>query len=356
MQNMITTLWYAVSRTWAQQLLFLLLVPFSRIYSAIMRLRALGYRIGVLRQNRLPVPVLSVGNLVAGGTGKTPVTALIARYLIGTGRTVAILSRGYGGSCGGGAPQLVSNGRELLLTAEQAGDEPYLLAKTIPGLIVAIGASRYAAGCLVLECAQPDICILDDGFQHLALKRDFDMVLLDARHPLGNGHCLPAGPLREPKSALQRASLIGLTRWSQYLSYDGGEDIPTVHIESKLHEFRMLETQELLDRDTLQNSRFFGVAGIGDPEQFFQGLRDTKMQLVGEQGLPDHCYYTEAMLASLHQRAILVGAEYIITTEKDAVKMLEVAGALRHTIVVASLGLHMHDSQILFEQLEAVFG
>lgn len=356
MHTLMTRLWYASPRSWKQHLLFILLLPCSLVYQIVMRLRAISYRIGILKQRHLPVPVISIGNLVVGGTGKTPVTAAIIAYLRGTGRKVALLSRGYGGSLGGGPAQLVSNGHNIFLTPQEAGDEPYLLAKTFPGLVVAIAGSRYDAGSLVYKTCQPDVFILDDGFQHLALWRDLDVVLLDARHPFGNGCCLPAGPLREPQSALRRASLIGLTRWSPCYGSRDFLGVPAVHIESQLKEFRLLGSNECMSVEILQQAGCYGVAGIADPGQFFDGLRDMGIQLVGEEGLADHCDYSEAIVMSLRQRANSAQAEYIITTQKDAVKLQGLPAELQRTIVVAILGLSIHDEQALFRQLESVLG
>ena len=158
--------------------------------------------------------MISVGNITVGGTGKTPATAFIARLLIGRGLKVAVLSRGYGGSMEG-ETAIVADGRTILLDAGQCGDEPYLLAATVPGLMVVMGADRYSAGMLAMERLSPDIFLLDDGFQHLRLRRDLDILLVDWARPFGNGRTLPAGLLREPLSAVQRADLVVYTRCPQ---------------------------------------------------------------------------------------------------------------------------------------------
>ena len=169
-------------------------------YGELLRVRAWAYATGLLPSRRLGRPVISVGNITVGGTGKTPMTALIARYLMGQGKRVAVLSRGYGGTSRGEA-RIVSDGSKLLLSASEAGDEPYLLAKELPGLMVVIGHDRYEAGRLAERELNPDLFILDDGFQHLRLQRDLNILLLDGRNPFGNGLTLPAGLLREPRSA-----------------------------------------------------------------------------------------------------------------------------------------------------------
>ena len=179
-----------------------------------MRLRALFYEIGIFRVKRLPLPVISVGNITMGGTGKTPTVILIARELMARGKRVAVLTRGYGGSLEG-ETRIVSDGEKLFLSPAEAGDEPCLLASSLPGLMVVMGSDRYRAGCLALKELSPDCFILDDGFQHQRLGRDLDILLLDGTAPFNNGWTLPAGFLREPISAVSRADLVILTRCTE---------------------------------------------------------------------------------------------------------------------------------------------
>jgi tetraacyldisaccharide 4'-kinase len=153
------------------------------------------YRIGILETRKLPRLVISIGNIAVGGTGKTPVTAHLARLIMAQGLKVAVLSRGYGGTLEG-QTAIVSDGREITLSADQCGDEPFLLAKSVPGLAVVIGSDRYAAGQLALKGFDTDIFLLDDGFQHLRLHRDLNILLLDCSRPFGNGwDCLLNGPI-----------------------------------------------------------------------------------------------------------------------------------------------------------------
>ncbi|MFN2165764.1 MAG: tetraacyldisaccharide 4'-kinase, partial [Anaerolineae bacterium] len=163
-------------------------------YGALVRLRSAAYA-GSRRRRRLPVPVISVGNLTVGGTGKTPMIARLAASLLAAGRRPAIVSRGYRGGLektGG----IVSDGHRLLQDAAAAGDEPFMLAMQLPGVPVAVGRDRYEIGRRVIRALSADVILLDDGFQHLRLARDVDILLMDARRPLGNGHVLPRGPLR----------------------------------------------------------------------------------------------------------------------------------------------------------------
>jgi len=183
----------------------------SRLYGLGAGLRRTLYARGVLRTKKLPAPVVSVGNLTVGGTGKTPVVACLARLWRDRGKRVAILSRGYGGGTQG--VTCISDGQNIYKKPPEVGEEPYWLARTLPGVVVYTGACRYAAGLAAWEEFKPDLFLLDDGFQHFQLYRDLDLVLLDAAAPFGNGQLLPRGPLREPLTALAAARVFVLTRF-----------------------------------------------------------------------------------------------------------------------------------------------
>ena len=183
----------------------------SRLYGLGAGLRRTLYARGWLRTKKLPAPVVSVGNLTVGGTGKTPVVACLARLLQDRGKRVAILSRGYGGQSRSVA--CISDGRQTYQKPPEVGEEPYWLARALPGVAVYTGACRFAAGMAAWKECKPDLFLLDDGFQHFQLHRDLDLVLLDAASPFGNGYLLPRGPLREPLTALAAAHSLILTRF-----------------------------------------------------------------------------------------------------------------------------------------------
>ena len=166
------------------RLLLAFLTLLSVPYGFVLSLRAWAYRRGILPSHVLGRPVISVGNLTVGGTGKTPAVAMLAKYFISRGKRVAVLSRGYGGTLRETA--VVSDGERLFHSPAEAGDEPYLLASTVHGLMVVVGVNRWQGGRLALERLAPDLFILDDGFQHLRLKRDLDILLLDSSRPFGN--------------------------------------------------------------------------------------------------------------------------------------------------------------------------
>ena len=181
----------------------------ARGYRGLLGTREWLYARGVLRCRALGVPVVSVGNLTVGGTGKTPAVELAVRTLLELGRRPAVLSRGYGRR--GGGIQVVADGTSIRLDADEGGDEPFLLARRLPGVPVVVGAHRYAAGRQAVERFGARAIVLDDGFQHRTLAKDLEIVMARARAPWGNGRLLPGGPLREPLGALGRAQLIVVT-------------------------------------------------------------------------------------------------------------------------------------------------
>lgn len=303
------------------QLLILLLAPLGQVYSLIQQLRAGLYRVGILKSLRLPRPVVSIGNITVGGTGKTPVTAYIARLLLEQGYKVAVLSRGYGGSLEG-QTVVVSDGATVMLGPRECGDEPYLLASTVPGLMVVIGTDRYAAGQLAMQQLSPDVFLLDDGFQHLRLGRDLNILLLDSSRPFGNGWTLPAGLLREPAAAARRADLIILTRCPEgavVTPLISGK--PAFAASHQLVDALPLPGGKPVPLAALNGPAFLAFAGIAQPEFFFSALRDRGINVVHTLSFPDHAGYDRATLEEIGAALQSSGAEYAITTEKDGVKL-----------------------------------
>jgi len=303
-------------------LLLVILAPLSWLYGFIGRVRIGFYAAGLFRVYRAPVPVISVGNLAAGGTGKTPVVDYIARYLLDQGRRVAIVSRGYGGENHPGV-QLVCAGNGPMLTPRQVGDEPYLLARRNPRALV-LTARRRCEGVrkAVAELAA-DVVLLDDGFQHRAVARDLDIVLLDARRPLGNGLPLPAGHLREFPSALRRGNLFILTRSPEHpvaaLKLPG----PVLHSRHHLSPSLRGSDGSSLPFGELIGKKGLAFAGIADPGSFFAALQQRGLTLGKTLSFADHCRYNAEELEQLRRSAAEV--DYLITTEKDGVKLGDLA-------------------------------
>ncbi len=302
------------------RLVLALLAVLSVPYGLVVRLRALAYGTGIFRVKQLNRPVISVGNLTVGGTGKTPMVALVARLLMSRGKRVAVISRGYGGSLEGGM-HIVSDGKRVLLSAAEAGDEPVHLATTVPGLMAVIGTDRYAAGLLAQERLNPDIFILDDGFQHLRLHRDLNILLMDCRAPLGNGLVLPAGLLREPPAALKRADLVVYTRCTDAKIPTIHGTIPSCRAGHVLAGVELLPSGERQPFTILHGRRGVAFAGIADPDAFFVSLREEGVDLAATVSFGDHCPYGEEEVARLMAASRTAGADFLITTGKDTVKL-----------------------------------
>jgi tetraacyldisaccharide 4'-kinase len=333
----------------ADRLLLNLLKPLSAPYALALRLRSAAYEAGLFRSFQLPRPVVAVGNLTVGGTGKTPMVVYLARWFMERGKRVTVLSRGYGGSLQGKV-SIVADGLTIQLSPVEAGDEPYLLACSVPGLSVVIGADRYQAGLLALERLDPDIFILDDGFQHQRLKRDLNLLLLDSGKPFANGLSLPAGRLREPLSAIKRADLVIYTKYKGNISCDL-TDKPWCAAYHRLTCAIPLGSGEPVQFLALKNLRALAFAGIAEPDSFFESLKAEGVCLSATLSLPDHCSYGDAEVEALCRLKVSSSADCLITTVKDAVKLSPYLDRLG-TVYAAELEIEFADQRPLEKALE----
>ncbi len=299
--------------------LFLRLLSYP--YSGAVSLRNTFYDRQIIRQKRLPCPVISVGNITVGGTGKTPAVIVVATLLKQGGYHPAILSRGYGGKSKDPV-NVVSDGENLLTGWEEAGDEPILIAKSLPGIPVLTGAARFLTGNEAVQRFGADILILDDAFQHRQLFRDIDLVLLDKTHPFANGFLLPRGPLRENPSALHRADIILRTGAAEKIEpltgYAGLPSFRGVHQPTGLVSGK---TGEIAPPETLRGGKIIAFSGIGHPEAFRQGLTALGAQGVSYRDFPDHHPYQASDIDELRRLASRSGASQLLTTEKDGVRL-----------------------------------
>tara|TARA_B100000315_G_scaffold33208_1_gene27882 strand:+ start:1382 stop:2473 length:1092 start_codon:yes stop_codon:yes gene_type:complete len=311
-------------------LVFLLHI-FSFAYLLIVQVRLFLYKTGIFKTNKLQCPVISVGNLTLGGTGKTPVVQYIARFFITNGLKPVILSRGYGRSSKT-LVAIVSNGENILLKPEEAGDEPYLLAENNPTVPVIVGRSKFRAGETAIKKFNPGVIILDDGFQHLSLARDLNIVLLNCVKPPGNSYIFPAGSLREPVSALQRADMILYTH-SDEVPDNCCENLPTRKDILKLkviHTFDEIvcaNDQKRISPEELNKKKIVLFCAIGEPNSFRKRVEQYGAEIVHYRYFPDHYVYKTGDLQSLHKTAENLKADFILTTQKDSVKIKEVASA-----------------------------
>lgn len=335
----------------AQRLLFSLLRVVGWLYGLIGCLRRKLYRAGVLSVYRAPVPVISVGNLTVGGTGKTPMVDYLVKGLLEYGRRVAVVSRGYGGR-GAGRVEVVCSGDGPLLPPEVCGDEPYLLARRNPRALVFVAPRRAEGIRLAVERFAADVILLDDGFQHLSVARDLDIVLLDARRPFGNGYLLPAGVLREPASALEQAGVVVLTRSDGSESAAPDLECPLIRCRHRLADEAVSLAGEKLPLKSFAGRRGVAFAGIADPENFFTALAAQGLHLLRTLPLSDHVVYDRGTLALLAEAAR--DADFLVTTEKDGVKMTAVQLSVPCYQIPMTLEFCAEGSLLLERALNAV--
>jgi tetraacyldisaccharide 4'-kinase len=325
----------------------------SWLFSGAVQLRLWLYRKRILRDHPLGCLVVVVGNLTVGGTGKTPVVEKFARALRDRGRKVAILSRGYKSKAppfwkkawygithtDEPPPRIVSDGQNVLLDSEQAGDEPYMLARNLPGVVVLVDKNRVKAGAYAIKKYGCDTLVLDDGFQYLALKGRLNLLLIDKTNPFGNGQMLPRGILREPIKHLRRANYIFLTKSNGQRDTDLEAQIarykPDADVIECVHKPQFLQRLDSApgvagareELGWLKGKRVFAFSGIATPESFEKFLRDLGALLVGRERYLDHYRYTPEDLEHLYDTAERERADFLVTTEKDAVRISDPAGS-----------------------------
>jgi tetraacyldisaccharide 4'-kinase len=344
----------------------LILTPLGALYSAAMKVRRALYKRGVLRIHKISSPVISVGNITTGGTGKTPLVEWVARAVANEGRRVCILTRGYG-RADAGKRVIVSDGERLLADARIGGDEPRLLAEMLQGVAAVISdADRVAAARWAEENLNSEVFILDDGFQHLRIARNLDMVAVDATNPWGGERLLPQGRLREPLRELARADCIILTRCEQAHDLNAlrrqAESLvgarPILLSRTRTKMLRPLDA--MVVRDNQPNSlthhsslithhSFAAFCAIGNPLAFFEQIRNDGHDLKLTRAFPDHHAYSQNDIDQLVSEARRAGAPGLLTTAKDAVKL----GSLRFDLpcYVLEIELVLDDEEKLLSMI-----
>ncbi len=323
-------------------LLRCLLYGLSLIYLRIVRTRLALFQSRALREAIPGVPVLSVGNLTVGGTGKTPVVELLARELTAGGRRVGILSRGYKSvprpllsrmldklfrNKAVFAPRVVSDGHALLLDSKTAGDEPFMLALHLRGVVVLVDRDRVKSAAYAVEHFQRDVLILDDGLQYLKLKHSINLVLVDSQSPFGNRHLLPRGTLREPPEHLARATHILLTKCATPHQTELQQEIrrwnrtaPIMECNHRPLHLRNLLTGEILGLEFLRGRRIGAICGIAVPESFAGALEKLGTRIELSEAFADHHRFRRREVEQFVRRCSRRRLEAVVTTEKDAVR------------------------------------
>ncbi len=329
----------------------LLLGGVEKIYSFLLNMWVSFYDIGHLHRHELAAYTLSIGNITAGGTGKTPFVRYMAARLAAEGETVAIVSRGYrsGWEARGG---IVSDGERVYATAQEAGDEPYLLARVLPKVIVAVGRKRAQIAAQVEQKYHPSVVLLDDAFQHWSLHRDVDIVLIDATNPFSNGRVLPRGLLREPLDHLERAHVYVVTKADAVAEERLDEIIDNLKSFSSQapimvtahHPGRMLSFADWAaqrESTTPPPRRVVTMCALGNPASFERSVRQAGMQAVGHIRHVDHHRYTAADWQDAQAYARNEQAQGLVVTEKDAVKLLDCVPLDTEDLYVLTLELRI---------------
>ena len=281
------------------------------VYGLVMRGRNRLYTVGILHSGKATVPVISIGNITTGGTGKTPLVIWLCNYLQNKGLHCSILTRGY------------------KTAPDQITDEPALLARACLDTDVIVNPNRLAGARKATSAYHAQVLVLDDGFQHRRLKRNLDIVAVDATCPFGYGRVLPAGLLREPKGGLSRADAVIITRFDQVdaekmrqLEQEIQQIAPNIPIAKAIHKHTGAVTfqNEKLNLDELRSKKIFAFCGIGNPNAFFRCLEQNGLSLTDTQIFDDHHAYTQEEMRQIFEQARSCGAEMILCTQKDWVK------------------------------------
>jgi tetraacyldisaccharide 4'-kinase len=299
----------------------------SLLYRLIVYFRNRLYDRQILMPIKLSCPVISVGNITVGGTGKTPCVIMMAQMLQRHGYLPAVISRGYGGK-NPKPVNIVSDGKNILLNAEDSGDEPLLIARSLPDVPVITGTRRRLTGRAAIDQFGATVLICDDAFQHRQIFRDIDIVLLDAEKPFSNGYLLPRGELREPFSSLHRAGCIILTRADKTEPLDsdvnriaGASHIPIFRAAHRFKEIIRPAENIRLSQGDLRGKKVCAFCGIARPESFKKLLVEAEAQLLSFIPFPDHYAYDRYELEGLKKQFRALGADYWVTTEKDATRL-----------------------------------
>jgi tetraacyldisaccharide 4'-kinase len=326
------------------------------LFGGVVRLRTWCYRESILRARRLDTVVISVGNLTVGGTGKTPMVIWLVERLIARGKRVGVLTRGYRGFLG----HLSRDAPRAQLSYHKPesvyGDEVCLLLARLPAgpqFMIGVGANRYARG-RELEQQGVEWFVLDDCFQHLQLARNVDIVLLDAADPFGGGHLLPAGRLREPKSALARADMIVITRSTHAPAVEAivqrHTDAPIFYAQTELEGISRAMGVVSSPEPEWAAKKLFAFCGIGNPAAFFEDLRRWGLQVAGTAAFRDHHHYSQGDADEQERRALASGAEALVCTEKDVFNLVH-AQFRRLPVCYARISLNVSDADKFMETL-----
>ena len=324
-------------------------------YRGLLGAREWLYGRGLLKSRALPCRVVSIGNLTVGGTGKTPAVEVAVQTLVAFGHRPAVVSRGYGRSTRG--VQVVADAASISLDPEESGDEPFLLARRLPGIPIVVGSNRHDAARVAIEKFGVTAIVLDDAFQHRTLAKDLEIVMARAQRPWGNGRLLPAGPLREPLASLARADLVvatgalglGDAREVVEAVDEHAPRVPVLTATLVPSECWEAGRMQPISLAALGGKRFAAFAGIASPAAFAATLRSTGAVVEELAEFADHHWYAADDVARLDARAAELGVEALITTEKDWVRLRRLR-LPRRPIYVLSIRLVLQTGEPAWRQ------
>lgn len=358
MKRYLNKIHYSKALSLQEKILTGLLAVNSIGYSVGINLRNLLYSKNILKKSSLPAYIISIGNLTTGGTGKTPLTIEIANYIKNNlNKKVAVLSHGYGGKLPVKGVNIVSNESEVLIPSHLAGDEPYLMAARLDKIPVLTGRSRFNTGKYAIENFGTEVLILDDGFQHIKLERNLNILVIDGSKRFGNNLLLPAGPLREPISEIKRADKIIIVNKEPFNQAAQDSCIKYMYKLRKkfdklvfMCEFTPDKIYNIQTSEPLQSSdSAFAFTAIAQPEFFFNYLKEQKINLAATREFTDHHLYTGNDLVNIMKEAKKLNIDSIITTEKDAVKLLSLAEDFEIPIFALKLKVNLDLKNLIGE-------
>ena len=335
----------------------LLLYPLSFLYELITTLRNYLYDTSILNVKKLPCKVISIGNITTGGSGKTPTAEFLALYLQSIGKNVGIISRGYGRTSK--HVKLVTNGFDKPNSWEQYGDEAFLLSQNLNSIPIVVGESKYEAGLKITSEFDLDVIIIDDGFQHRSLYRDLDIALINSRDTQKTHKLLPIGNLRERINGLKRADLIVYTKTNLHNNLDYLnrllKNVNVEKINSVLKSKSMLigKNKQEIDKADLKSKNIYLLSAIGDNRGFKKTVEKISANIVGHSKFLDHYTFKTSDLKKVQSDAKKLSADYIITTEKDLVKIPDVN--LEIPIYALKTEIHFSPTNKLEDKINSLF-
>ena len=338
-------------------ILRLLLYPLSFLYRLVTTLRNYLYNTNIFNINKLPCKIISVGNITTGGSGKTPTVEFLALYLQSIGKNVGIISRGYGRSSK--HVKLVTDGIDKPTSWEQYGDEAFLLSQNLNSIPIVVGESKYEAGLKITSEFDLDVIIIDDGFQHRSLHRDLDIVLINSKDNQKTHKLLPLGNLREQISGLERADLIIYTKTNLHnnIGYLNRllKDVDIEKINSMLETKSMLigKDKQEIHKGDLKSKNIYLLSAIGDNRGFKKTVEKISANIVGHSKFLDHYTFKTSDLQKVQSDAKKLSANYIITTEKDLVKIPDVN--LEIPIYALKTEIHFSPTNKLEDKINSLF-